>query len=185
MKTHLRLSIALFLSIIFVVTLQAQSSGKVAGWKTFKHKSFSIQYPQEWNVDAEQDGNVIVMFTNPVTDDALASGLASVNVLKEDLLGGSYTLEEYYELNLGKLKKSFEDVEIMTEVDNSANGHDYKEISYSFQYEGITLRLTQRIYISDGFGWVLTFGGMYSDTEDYYKMFKKDGFRIMDTFRLK
>lgn len=187
MTRHIRISIALILSIFLFHAVQAQKSSKPAkidGWKTYKDKSFTLQYPPDWIIRGGEEG-IVITILKPITEEAIASGFASINVVKEDLSGGTYTLEEYIRLNIDNLKRVYEGIEVKERPVYKMGKHRFAEIYYSITHEDISLRLTQRIFITQDYGWIVTYGGMVDADSDYYLKFIKEGLRMMETFRLK
>lgn len=159
---------------------------RIDGWKTFEGPGFELQYPEAWGLDAEAEGNILVKLMNPRIDEGDEPGLASINVVKEDLRGNTLSLDEYLKMSLDNLKKQMDGVNIDTQKDKTVNGLPCKEVVYSFEMEGMKMKLMQRIYVRSGSGWVITYGGVMLDEENnFYDKFLADGSKILDTFGVK
>jgi hypothetical protein len=158
---------------------------KIEGFKGYDNAEYTFQYPETWTLDEKKEGSIQIKLMNPVTEEAVAPGLASINLVKEDLQGQTLTLDQYLDMSLNNLKKQMESVSIATKTEKKVNGRTCKEVVYSFNMEGMEMKLVQRLYIVGGNGWVVTYGGVVMDGSDFYESFLAEGTKIIDSWGFK
>ncbi len=146
-----------------------ESPEESAGWKTFEGSSFSMKYPQDWEVLEKKDftSNVppstVVAFRNNIKDDIFTANL-NINVGEAD---EKLTAEDYAKSTKSKLKDSLVGF-TETKTEPVTLGEDLK--GYELQFTGKkssadpVINFRQIFIVNDGIGY--TINAAYRQNED-------------------
>jgi hypothetical protein len=121
---------------------------------------FSMQYPEDWTVDPDNPG-VVVMFLSPLTDGDQFS--ENVNVVVEDLGGADLTLDEYIGLAMAQLAPAIENFSLNDEFGDVMGGVDSWILTYSGTQNGLDITWVQEIAVFEGHAYIVT----YTGTDEY------------------
>lgn len=140
-----------------------------AGWKTFEGSSFSMKYPQDWEVLEKKDftsnvpASTVVAFKNNIKDDIFTTNLnITMNEVDEKL-----TAEDYAKSTKSKLKDSLVG---FTEVKSEPLTLGEELPAYILEFEGKKssadpiLKFRQIFVTKNGVGY--TINAAYHQNED-------------------
>jgi len=144
-------------------------------WKTFDKTEYSIQYPENWNLDSSGIGGS--MFT-------ISSALNSNDVITENVnmqienLSDDIGLDEFAKDAITKIASVFT---ILTKERIKSDKDDYYRLVFSGEKNGVGVKVEQRYRVKNKKAYVIGFMSSKSD-------FEKDkviGEKIVNSFKLK
>jgi hypothetical protein len=171
-----------FLLFTILASGQSKTSQTVntGNFKTLDDKIFSIQYPDNWDLDQKgQLGTSFVLFSKPSSpQDKFRE---NVNLLVQDLTGHNITLDKYVETSKGQIKSMINKVNILESKKLNANGTDFEQIVFTGSQGKYDLKFEQYYWVKNQKAYVLTFTCEISE----FNNFKVAGEKILNSFRIK
>jgi hypothetical protein len=157
-----------------------KSTVKGSGWKVLNETSYSIQYPDSWEINKSgQMGSsffIISKLTSP--QDKFRE---NVNLMIESLQGQKINLDKYVAISEGQLKTVITNGNIIESKRVKSNGHEFHKIIFTGDQGVFKLRFTQYYWVLNGQAYVLTFTCERTQFDNY----KLTGERILNSFRIK
>lgn len=169
--------ICLFFSILASGQTMEKSnpSGLTNGWKTLNRNSYSISYPENWDLDKNGKMGVEFMLTAP--QDMF---YASVNLAIEDLKGQNISLDQYVETVYGQMSKMVNG-KILEIIRLNKNGDEFQKVILTGDHGVHKVNYEMYIFIKNGKAYVLT-----SCCENkHFDTYKVMGEKIQNSFKLK
>jgi hypothetical protein len=142
--------------------------------------NISIQYPDDWELGAEDTDEVIAEFFSPDSSDG-DPFIENVNIGSESLLGGTYTAREYADLNKEGIKAAFDNYKELESRDTKLGPHNAHRITYTGEASGIAAKWVQWFLTDAEYGYVITYTG---DPEGDFDLYLPEAEAMADTFRL-
>jgi hypothetical protein len=159
---------------------EKQEPKKIDGWKMLDEKTYSIQYPSDWeeNKSGQMGTSFIILAPADSDDDNFRE---NVNLVKQDLAGSGHDLDSYTELSEKQIKEM---LGVTSFIENkrvkSTNG-DYHKMVYAGDQGNYHLVFEQYCRVVNNQAFVLTF----TSEEGQYKSYQKTGEKILNSFVLK
>ena len=157
--------VAVALTALLLVTACAPSSKLESLTYTSSEYGYSVEYPKAWDV-REESGGALVLFSGPLIEEA--GGSARGKVVSENLnQSPEITHEEYVRLNKLTLGQMFSTLEVVDEYDAVVSGVPATVLTYTFDWEGITVKLTNVVFLKNNIGYVIGYDSMLEYYDDY------------------
>jgi hypothetical protein len=153
------------LTALLLVTACAPSSETEGLTYTNSEYGYSVEYPEGWDVLEESEG-ALVLFTGPLIEKA--GGSARGKVVSENLTQSpEVTHEEYVRQNKLTMGQMFSSLEVVDEYDAVVSGITATVLTYTFEWQGITIKATNVVFIKDNIGYVIGYDAMLEYYDDY------------------
>jgi hypothetical protein len=138
---------------------------------------YSVEYPKGWDVLEESRG-ALVLFTGPLIEEA--GGSPRGKVVSENLPQSlEVTHEEYVRQNKLTMGQMFSSLEVVDEYDAVVSGVTATVVTYTFEWERITLKVTNVVFLKDNIGYVIGYDAML----EYYDAYLGCLQLMMSTFK--
>lgn len=168
----------LALSALILVSCSGEKELK-DGWENFSTSTYSINYPEEWELDDSGEMGTEFMILSPKEGDEDLFR-ENVNLVVQNLGPKAMDLSQFVQLSEGQLKTMITDLNIISSVRKESKGLTYHDISYVGTQGIYELRVQQYYWVENKNVYVLTM-----TTEDKnYKKFSDVCKEIMASFEL-
>ena len=108
----------------------------------------------------------MVLFSGPLIEEA--GGSARGKVVSENLTQSpEMTHDEYVRQNKLTLGQIFSTLEVVDEYDAVVSGVPATVVTYTFDWEGITVKLTNVVFLNDNIGYVIGYDSILEYYDDY------------------
>jgi len=150
------------------------------GWKSFDESDYSIQYPENWELDksGRMGMNLVLMSKQSSQQDNFKE---NVNLVIQDLKDQNMNLDNYVELSEGQIKTMLTNSVLIESKRKHANESEFHKVIFTGVQGIYNLKFEQYYFIKNGKAYVLTLTCEEVKFEDY----KETGEEIMNSFRLK
>lgn len=154
-------------------------SGQAAEWITMEEKDYSIEYPENWelNTDGEM-GTTFILFSETSSEEDLIK--ENVNLLIQDIAAFEIDLNQYVEISEQQIKTMITDSKLLSSDRLNKDDRDFHRVVYTGKQGVFTLKWVQYYWVHNGSAYVLTFTGDVSEYEDY----KETSERMLNSFKL-
>jgi len=157
--------IAVALTALLLVSACAPASKGESLTYTNSEYGYYVEYPKGWDV-REESGGALVLFSGPLIEEA--GGSARGKVVSENLTQSpQMTHEEYVRQNKLTLGQIFSTLEVVDEYDAVVSGVPATVVTYTFDWEGITIKLTNVVFLKDNIGYVIGYDSIPKYYDDY------------------
>jgi len=148
----------IILSFLFAFTSIAAFTqpGKPSGYTEIIRKKYSVSYPKSWTADSSKGRSVDISFKSPKSD-SLDKFRENMNVIFMDVSGQNYTLAKMGAECEAEIKKSVQDVNIITSKVTRDASLQYYSLSYSAQQGDFSFNVMQRVYLKNNTAYITTF----------------------------
>lgn len=146
-------------------------------FKVYENSDFQIHYPANWDLSIGQEGTeCAVLSPQSSEDDPFRE---NVNVLKSDLKGASYTLDQIVKENIKTSgNKGFEFISVEKYKKDAL---EYQILSIRGAQQGYFFDVKQIFAVHKGYLYLVTYTAIENDLETY----KKDADKVLKSFKLK
>ena len=172
----------LFISLIAFGQTTPKNTGKEIGnsWKAVNENSFSIQYPENWDLDQSGKMGISLILLSKLfsPQDQFRE---NVNLLIQDLQGQNINLDKYVEISEGQIKTMLTNGNLIESKKLSAFGSEFQKVIYTGDQGIYKLKFEQYYWVKNGKAYVLT---LTCELEQFEK-YKVTGEKILNSFRLK
>ncbi len=172
----------LFISLIACGQATQKNTGTEIekGWKTLDESIYSIQYPENWDLDKSgQMGLSFVLLSKQSTPKDQFRD--NINLLIQDLQGQNINLDKYVEISEGQIKTMITKGNIIESTRQNENGSEFQKVIYTGDQGVYNLKFEQYYWIENGKAFVLTL----TCELDQFETYKVTGEKILNSFRLK
>ena len=168
------------LLLLFCANAKSQPNNKETGWLTLKDKSYSIKYPNNWEVDQSgQSGtSFILLSVLEVAEDLFRE---NINLLVQDLTGKNIDLTKYTEISEGQIKTMMPHSKIIESELIKNKAGDYHKIIYTGDQCNFHLKFEQYYWVIKNKAYVLTF----TSEESKFAAYKEVADKILNSFVIK
>lgn len=128
---------------------------KIPDWQTLDGDGYSVQYPKDWNKEANPVNATGFMIKSPKKD-ANDQFLENVNLIVQDMQGEKPTLDQLAALIEQKLGKMLTNFSMDSKKEGKSGGKDFLEVRYSGEQGPMKMKFAQRIYMAGDKGYILT-----------------------------
>lgn len=178
---HLKLSGFLILVGCLFACGQKNQNITTSDWKSIDEKTYSIKYPQDWQLDhSDQMGKSFVILSRQTSENDLFR--ENINLYIQDLQEYNISgLDQFVAVSEAQIKKLLANSKIIKSQRINEEGKKYHQIIYSAEQNNRDLTFEQYYMVKDGKAYILT---LTSET-DQFANYKKMGETIMNSFILK
>lgn len=178
-QTQLFGLIFLFFSLITFGQAVYKNS-TVSGWKVLNETNYSIQYPENWELNKSgQMGSSFVLFSRLTS--AQDKFKENVNLIIQSLQGQKINLDKYVEISEGQIKTIITNGNLIESKRLNINGHEFQKVVYTGDQGIYKLKFEQYYWVLNGQAYILTLTCEKSQFDAY----KLIGERILNSFRIK
>ena len=179
------LKLITILSIILPLSSCAQTEGKpqkeiIDGWKSFTENNYSIQYPNDWELDKSGQLGTSFVLLSPFSSQQ-DKFKENVNLLIQDISGYDLTLDQYVEISDSQIKKMATDGKLIESKRIKADGFESQKVIYKANQQGFNLKFEQVYWVIGDNAYVLTLSCEETQFENYQKI----GEKILNSFTIK
>lgn len=173
-----------YLFVILIISLaacgQSTEEKEKANWKTLNKNEYSIQYPNDWNLDMSgMSGTSFVLFSELTSEEDKFG--ENVNLIVQNLEGQNIDLQEFVEISEEQVKSLITNSQITESETQIKNNRELHSIKYSGDQGIFKLIYKQYYWVKDEQAYILTLTCEADQFEDY----KEIGEQIMNSFQIK
>ena len=180
-KTHLLGLTFLFFSLITFGQTTPKNTVKAteAGWKVLKETNYSIQYPDNWDLNKSgQMGSSFFIFSRQTSpQDKFRE---NVNLMIQSLQGQKINLDKYVEISEGQIKTMITNGNLIESKRLNLNGHEFQKVIYTGDQGAFKLKFEQYYWVLNGQAYILTL----TCEKDQFDNYRLIGEKILNSFRL-
>lgn len=178
------------LTLLFVVfvgliacgqTTQNNTGNEIEkGWKVLDEGIYSIQYPENWDLDksGKVGMNFILLSKQTSSQDQFRD---NVNLLLQDIQGQNINLDKFVEISEGQIKTMLTNGNLIESKRLSANGSEFQKVIFTSDQGDYNLKFEQYYWVKNGKAYVLTLTCELEQFETY----RTTGEKILNSFNLK
>ena len=171
----------LFFSLItFGQTAESNAKREIEnGWKVLKETNYSIQYPDNWDLNKSgQMGSSFFIFSRQTSpQDKFRE---NVNLMIQGLQGQKINLDKYVEISEGQIKTMITNGNLIESKRLNLNGHEFQKVIYTGDQGVFKLKFEQYYWVLNGQAYILTL----TCEKDQFDNYRLIGEKILNSFRL-
>ncbi len=170
---------ASLLVLLFCTNVKSQPN-RETGWLNLKEKSYSLKYPNNWELDQSGQSNTsfILLSVLEVAEDLFRE---NINLIIQDLSGKNIDLAKYTEISEGQIKTMMLNSKIIeSELVKTKSGEHYK-IIYAGDQNNFHLKFEQYYWVQNNKAYILTF----TSEESKFANYKEVAEKILNSFVIK
>jgi hypothetical protein len=156
------------------------STGSKEDWKTYSASNYTLQYPNNWELDDSGKLGTKFMLLSP-TSSIADTFKENVNLVVEDLKGQKVNLDTYAKITEGQIETMIKNAKVVMSQRLSVGTEQVHKIVFTGRQNGFDLQTMQYYRIANGIAYVLTF----SAEEDQFDAYAEVGEQILKSFLLK
>ena len=162
-------------------SLQTNGGTKIEnGWKALDEISYSIQYPENWELNKSgQMGMSFILLSKPTSQ--TDQFRENVNLLIQDLTGKNITLDKYVEISEGQIKTMITNGDLLESKRLNENKSEFQKVIYTGDQGAYKLKTEQYYWVKNEKAYVLTLTCESTQFDKY----KETGEKILKSFRIK
>lgn len=171
----------LFFSLITFGQTTQKNTAKATetSWKVLKETNYSIQYPQNWELNKSgQMGSTFYIFSRLTSPQDKFS--ENVNLIIQSLQGQKINLDKYVEISEGQIKTMITNGNLIESKRLNINGHEFQKVIYTGDQGIFKLKFEQYYWVLKGQAYILTF----TCEKNQFDTYKLTGEKILNSFRL-
>lgn len=148
------------------------------GWKTLTENGYSIQYPENWelNKSGQMGMSFIVLSRLTSEQDKFKE---NVNLMIQDLTGQNINLDKYVQISEGQISTMLTNGKLIESSRLNENNSEFHKFVYSAEQGIYKLKTEQYCWVKNEKAYILTL----SCEIDQYEKYKKTGEQILNSFR--
>lgn len=150
------------------------------GWKLLDETDYSIEYPDNWELNNDKSRGINFYILSPQTSTADLFR-ENVNLIEQDLAGRSIDLDQYVEISESQIKKLISNSNLIESKRLNKNGSDYQRVIYTGDQGSYKLKFEQYYWVKNGKAYVLTLTCEITQFKEYQEL----GEKILNSFVLK
>ena len=165
--------------IILVLSLNSFGQIKETNWKTINESTYSIQYPDNWELNTEKSmGTSFIIFSEQTSSEDKFR--ENINLIIQNLEGYNLNLDDYVAISEEQISKMVTNGIIIDSKRLNTNNTEFQKIIFTGKQGLFQLKFVQYYFIKDEKAYVLTFTCEEIQYEKY--IFITD--QILDSFLL-
>jgi hypothetical protein len=166
--------------IILVLSLNSFGQIKETNWKTINESAFSIQYPDNWELNTDTImGTSLILFSQQTSpDDKFRE---NINLIIQNLKGYNLNLNDYVTISEEQINKMVTNGKIIESSRLFKNNSEFQKIIFTGNQGVFELKFVQYYFIKEEKAYVLTF----TCEEIRYEKYKFISEKILASFILK
>ena len=165
--------------IILVLSLNSFGQIKETNWKTINESTYSIQYPDNWELNTEKSmGTSFIIFSEQTSSEDKFR--ENINLIIQNLEGYNLNLDDYVAISEEQISKMVTNGIIFESKRLNTNNTEFQKVIFTGKQGIFQLKFVQYYFIKDEKAYVLTFTCEEIQYEKY--IFITD--QILDSFLL-
>lgn len=166
--------------IILVINLNAFGQIKESSWKTIDESTYSIRYPENWelNISKTMGTSFILLSQQTSSEDKFRE---NINLSIQNLEGYNLNLDAYVAISEEQISKMVTNGIIIESKRLNTNNTEFQKIIFTGKQGLFQLKFVQYYFIKDEKAYVLTFTCEEIQYEKYNIMVEQ----ILESFLLK
>jgi hypothetical protein len=150
------------------------------GWKGIDNSKYSIQYPENWDVDnSGQMGTSFFLFSRQTSPQDQFK--ENVNLIIQDLSAHNINLDQYVEISVDQIKTMITNGNLLTSERVNRNNTEFHKVIYTGDQGVYKLKFEQYFWVTNKNAYVLTFTCEVAQFDTY----KEIGEKILNSFVIK
>jgi hypothetical protein len=165
--------------ISLVLSLNSFGQIKETSWKTINDNTYSIQYPDNWELNTEKSmGTSFILFSQQTaSEDKFRE---NINLIIQNLEGYNLNLDDFVAISEEQISKMVTNGKIIDSKRSNKNNTEFQKVIFTGKQGLFQLKFVQYYFIKDEKAYVLTFTCEEIQYEKY--IFISD--QILDSFLL-
>ena len=159
------------------VNLQEGELHPQEGWKTLTDSLYTIQYPENWEMNYTGQLGLSFLVISPEENDE-DQFRENLSLVIQGMNADDSSLKDFAEDNTYQIVDMITNGKIVDNEEATINGVTFREVTYSGNQNNMDFINTQRFYFHNNNAYVLTF----TCAAEHYDQFKPLMKRLMDTF---
>lgn len=165
--------------IILVLSLNSFGQIKETNWKTINESTYSIQNPDNWELNTEKSmGTSFIIFSEQTSSEDKFR--ENINLIIQNLEGYNLNLDDYVAISEEQISKMVTNGKIIDSKRSNKNNTEFQKVIFTGKQGLFQLKFVQYYFIKDEKAYVLTFTCEEIQYEKY--IFITD--QILDSFLL-
>lgn len=148
------------------------------GWKTLSDSLYTIQYPENWEMNYTGQVGLSFVVVSPIENDE-DQFRENMSLVVQGMTADDSSLKDFAEDNTYQIVDMITDGKIVKNEEGTINGANFQEVTYSGIQNDMKFINTQRFYFHNENAYVLTF----TCAAAHYDKFKPQIKKLMDTLR--
>ena len=166
--------------IILVLSLNSFGQIKETSWKTINDNTYSIQYPDNWELNTEKSmGTSFILFTEQTSSEDKFR--ENINLIIQNLEGYNLNLDDYVAISEEQISKMVTNGIIIDSKRLNTNNTEFQKIIFTGKQGLFQLKFVQYYFVKDEKAYVLTF----TCEEIQYEKYSLISDQILESFLFK
>jgi hypothetical protein len=166
--------------IILVLSLNSFGQIKETSWKTINDNTYSIQYPDNWELNTEKSmGTSFILFTEQTSSEDKFR--ENINLIIQNLEGYNLNLDDYVAISEEQISKMVTNGIIFESKRLNTNNTEFQKVIFTGKQGLFQLKFVQYYFVKDKKAYVLTF----TCEEIQYEKYSLISNQILESFLFK
>ena len=166
--------------IILVLSLNSFGQIKETSWKTINDNTYSIQYPDNWELNTEKSmGTSFILFTEQTSSEDKFR--ENINLIIQNLEGYNLNLDDYVAISEEQISKMVTNGIIFESKRLNTNNTEFQKVIFTGKQGIFQLKFVQYYFVKDEKAYVLTF----TCEEIQYEKYSLISDQILESFLFK
>ena len=166
--------------IILVLSLNSFGQIKETIWKTINDNTYSIQYPDNWELNTEKSmGTSFILFTEQTSSEDKFR--ENINLIIQNLEGYNLNLDDYVAISEEQISKMVTNGIIFESKRLNTNNTEFQKVIFTGKQGLFQLKFVQYYFVKDEKAYVLTF----TCEEIQYEKYSLISDQILESFLFK
>lgn len=166
--------------IILVLSLNSFGQIKETSWKTINDNTYSIQYPDNWELNTEKSmGTSFILFTEQTSSEDKFR--ENINLIIQNLEGYNLNLDDYVAISEEQISKMVTNGIIFESKRLNTNNTEFQKVIFTGKQGLFQLKFVQYYFVKDEKAYVLTF----TCEEIQYEKYSLISDQILESFLFK
>ncbi|NEN25508.1 hypothetical protein G3O08_18610 [Cryomorpha ignava] len=148
------------------------------GWKTLTDSLYTIQYPENWEMNYTGQLGLSFVVVSPIEDEK-DQFRENLSLVVQSMNADDSSLKDFAEDNTYQIVDMITDGKIVKNEEATLSGVTFREVTYSGNQNNMDFINTQRYYFHNNKAYILTF----TCAAQHYDKFKPQIKKLMDTLR--
>lgn len=166
--------------LVLLISLNALGQIKETNWETISESTYSIQYPDNWELNTDRSmGTSFILFSEQTSSEDKFR--ENINLIIQNLEGYNLNLDDYVALSEEQISKMATNENSIESKRLNTNNTEFQKVIFTGKQGLFQLKFVQYYFIKDEKAYVLTF----TCEEIQYEKYKSIGEEILERFILK
>ena len=166
--------------IILVLSLNSFGQIKETNWKTINESTYSIQYPDNWELNTEKSmGTSFIIFSEQTSSEDKFR--ENINLIIQNLEGYNLNLDDYVAISEEQISKMVTNGKIIDSKRSNKNNTEFQKVIFTGKQGLFQLKFVQYYFVKDEKAYVLTF----TCEEIQYEKYSLISDQILESFLFK